>query len=78
VAAARMPPPHCWDWTALWQLTSGTERLARLGIALGADVPVFVRGHSAWAEGVGEKLTPVTLPSAGSWSSIRAAMCRPR
>ena len=29
---------------------------------LGADVPLFVRGNSAWAEGVGEKLTPIDLP----------------
>ena len=35
-----------------------------LGLALGADVPVFVRGRSAWAEGVGEVLTPVDLPPA--------------
>lgn len=46
----------------LWQLATGTERLARLGVELGADVPVFVRGHSAWAEGVGEELSPITLP----------------
>jgi len=34
--------------------------LAALGLRLGADVPVFVRGHAAWAEGVGERLVPVT------------------
>ncbi|KAE8440137.1 MULTISPECIES: 4-(cytidine 5'-diphospho)-2-C-methyl-D-erythritol kinase [Halomonadaceae] len=45
----------------LWQLGLGDTHLAELGLALGADVPVFVRGRSAWAEGVGEKLTPVTL-----------------
>ncbi|RCV91166.1 4-(cytidine 5'-diphospho)-2-C-methyl-D-erythritol kinase [Billgrantia montanilacus] len=45
----------------LWGLGLGEDRLAVLGLALGADVPVFVRGHSAWAEGVGERLTPVTL-----------------
>lgn len=39
----------------------GLDALARLGLALGADVPVFVRGASAWAEGVGEALVPVTL-----------------
>ncbi|MGH8123727.1 MAG: 4-(cytidine 5'-diphospho)-2-C-methyl-D-erythritol kinase, partial [Rudaea sp.] len=33
-----------------------------LGLVLGADVPVFVRGHCAWAEGVGESLTPIDLP----------------
>lgn len=31
----------------------------RLGLELGADVPVFVRGRSAWAEGIGEKMTPL-------------------
>jgi 4-diphosphocytidyl-2-C-methyl-D-erythritol kinase len=47
---------------ALWDLKLSTERLAEIGRALGADVPVFVRGCSAWAEGVGEQLTPVELP----------------
>ncbi len=45
----------------LWQLHWDEERLAGLGLSLGADVPVFVRGRAAFAEGVGEKLTPVTL-----------------
>lgn len=45
----------------LWQLDWDEERLAALGLGLGADVPVFVRGRAAFAEGVGEKLTPVTL-----------------
>ncbi|WP_407315057.1 4-(cytidine 5'-diphospho)-2-C-methyl-D-erythritol kinase [Pseudomonas sp. nanlin1] len=43
----------------LWQLGYSLDQLAELGLALGADVPVFVRGHAAFAEGVGEKLTPV-------------------
>ena len=46
----------------LWNLGLSTAELAELGLQLGADVPVFVRGHSAWAEGVGEVLTPVSLP----------------
>jgi len=46
----------------LWGLDLGIERLATLGLELGADVPVFVRGHSAWAEGIGERLVPVELP----------------
>lgn len=46
----------------LWQLGLGEEALAELGCRLGADVPVFVRGRSAWAEGVGERLTPLALP----------------
>lgn len=43
----------------LWGLNLSIEELAGLGLRLGADVPVFVHGHAAWAEGVGEKLTPV-------------------
>ena len=47
---------------ALWGLHWSLDRLAELGLSLGADVPVFVRGASAWAEGVGERLTAVDLP----------------
>lgn len=43
----------------LWQLDWDEDRLASLGLSLGADVPVFVRGHAAFAQGVGEQLTPV-------------------
>lgn len=49
----------------LWGLGLGTDELAAIGLSLGADVPVFVRGRSAWAEGVGEELEPVDLP--GQW-----------
>ena len=42
----------------LWQLDWDEDRLAALGLSLGADVPVFVRGHAAFAEGVGEILSP--------------------
>lgn len=45
----------------LWQLGWDKDRLAILGLSLGADVPVFVHGHAAFAEGVGEKLTAVEL-----------------
>ena len=48
----------------LWSTGLGTDRLAELGRTLGADVPVFVRGANAWAEGVGEILTPIDLPPA--------------
>ena len=44
---------------ALWGLNLTIDQLAALGLKLGADVPVFVRGHSAFAEGVGEILTPL-------------------
>ena len=43
----------------LWQLGRSVDQLAELGLSLGADVPVFVRGMAAWAEGVGEQLTPM-------------------
>jgi 4-diphosphocytidyl-2-C-methyl-D-erythritol kinase len=46
----------------LWGTGLSTERLAALAMEVGADVPVFVRGHAAWGEGVGERLTPVALP----------------
>lgn len=46
----------------LWQTGLDTRQLAKLGLQLGADVPVFVEGNSAWAEGVGEHLEPVELP----------------
>ena len=49
---------------AIWGLDLGSERLAELGLRLGADIPVFVRGHNAWAEGVGERLSSIDLPSA--------------
>jgi 4-diphosphocytidyl-2-C-methyl-D-erythritol kinase len=48
----------------LWGTGLGEERLAQLGLGLGADVPVFVRGSNAWAEGVGERLQPVELAPA--------------
>ena len=43
----------------LWQLHWTVRELAVLGLKLGADVPVFLHGRAAWAEGVGEKLTPL-------------------
>ncbi|MDH4039036.1 MAG: 4-(cytidine 5'-diphospho)-2-C-methyl-D-erythritol kinase [Gammaproteobacteria bacterium] len=46
----------------LWQLGLTRGELQALGATLGADVPVFVGGHTAWAEGIGEVLTPVDLP----------------
>ena len=47
----------------LWGLGWSVDALAELGVELGADVPVFVRGLSAWAEGRGERLSPVAVPS---------------
>ena len=48
----------------LWDLDLSVDELAALGLKLGADVPVFVRGRAAWAEGVGERLTPLYPPDA--------------
>ncbi len=45
----------------LWELNLSTEELAAIGLKFGADVPVFVWGNSAWAEGVGEKLQALEL-----------------
>ena len=46
----------------LWNLNRSLDELAELGLSLGADVPVFVRGHAAWGEGVGEQLTNANPP----------------
>ena len=48
----------------LWDLRLPRSRLQDIGLALGADVPVFIFGHNAFAEGVGETFTPVALPPA--------------
>lgn len=57
----------------LWGLGHNIDRLAEMGLELGADVPLFVRGFSAWAEGVGEQLTPVDIPPA--WYLIARPDC---
>lgn len=48
----------------LWRAGLDEDALAALGLRLGADVPVFVRGRNAWAEGVGERLQPIVLEPA--------------
>ena len=48
----------------LWQLDLPRQRLQEIGLTLGADVPIFVFGRSAFAEGVGEALQPVDVPPA--------------
>lgn len=45
----------------LWQCGLNTKHLADLGVQLGADVPIFVHGRNAWAEGIGEHLTFIDL-----------------
>ncbi|HIF17740.1 MAG TPA: 4-(cytidine 5'-diphospho)-2-C-methyl-D-erythritol kinase [Cycloclasticus sp.] len=46
----------------VWNLGYTTQTLANLGRTLGADVPVFIVGKSAWAEGIGDEITPMQLP----------------
>jgi 4-diphosphocytidyl-2-C-methyl-D-erythritol kinase len=58
----------------LWKLGLSIEALAQLGLQLGADVPVFIRGYAAWAEGVGEHLNP--LPNlAEPWYVVVTPPC---
>jgi 4-diphosphocytidyl-2-C-methyl-D-erythritol kinase len=51
---------------AMWGIGLSSEKIAAIGAQLGADVPVFVHGRSAWGEGVGDRLTPVEI-SGESW-----------
>jgi 4-diphosphocytidyl-2-C-methyl-D-erythritol kinase len=46
----------------LWQTQFTIDELAEMGLVLGADIPVFVRGFAAFGEGVGERLTPFSPP----------------
>ena len=46
----------------IWQLNLSREKLMQIGLTLGADVPVFIFGQTAWAEGVGEILQSIDLP----------------
>ena len=57
----------------LWGLGMKQKELQALGAQLGADVPVFVGAHTAWAEGIGEILTPVDLPE--RWFLILVPPC---
>ena len=52
----------------LWQMNFNIDELAEMGLSLGADVPVFVRGFAAFAEGVGEKLSPISLDE--NWYTV--------
>ena len=62
--------------THLWKAGLDEDQLAALGLQLGADVPVFVRGRSAWAEGVGEELTPLPLAPA-AYLVVDTGVCVP-
>jgi len=57
----------------LWGTGLSSTQLAALGLTLGADVPVFVHGQTAWGEGIGERLTPVTLPE--KWYVVLVPPC---
>jgi 4-diphosphocytidyl-2-C-methyl-D-erythritol kinase len=46
----------------IWDCGLTIDELAAIGLQLGADVPVFIYGHTAWAEGIGEKLQALELP----------------
>jgi 4-diphosphocytidyl-2-C-methyl-D-erythritol kinase len=48
----------------LWNLDLPLEALSSIGLSLGADIPFFLGGHHAWVEGIGEKITPLSLPAA--------------
>lgn len=58
----------------LWKLGLSIDQLADLGLQLGADIPVFVRGHSAFAEGVGEQLQAIDIPE--SWYFVAKPDCK--
>jgi 4-diphosphocytidyl-2-C-methyl-D-erythritol kinase len=48
----------------LWGLGLSLAQLQQVGLQLGADVPFFLNGHNAWVSGIGEQITPITLPPA--------------
>ena len=50
----------------MWQIGLTSPQIAAIGVNLGADIPIFVEGRSAWAEGVGDRLSPMQLPG-DSW-----------
>jgi len=47
----------------LWNLNLPLHTLQEIGLSLGADVPFFLCGQHAWVEGIGERITPIQLPS---------------
>ena len=58
----------------LWECNLSDQELATLALKLGADVPFFLKGESAWGEGIGEKLKPIKLKKA--WFAIITPNCR--
>jgi 4-diphosphocytidyl-2-C-methyl-D-erythritol kinase len=57
----------------LWQIDLDQQHLKSIGLELGADVPIFIHGHAAWAEGVGEQFEPLEL--ATDWYLILLPDC---
>jgi len=57
----------------LWQCHLSKSKLAQLGLTLGADVPIFIHGEAAWAEGIGEQLSPIS-PSE-PWYAVLVPDC---
>ena len=54
----------------LWGVRLAAQDLLAIALSLGADVPFFLSGGNAWVEGIGEKITPLSLPpAASSWSN---------
>lgn len=58
----------------LWELGLPAAELARMGLELGADVPLFIHGQAAWGEGLGENLEPADPPE--PWYVIITPPCR--
>lgn len=58
----------------LWDTQLSTAELVSLGVELGADVPIFIHGHAAWGEGIGEELQSVTLPE--PWIVVVTPPCQ--
>ncbi|HIF74337.1 MAG TPA: 4-(cytidine 5'-diphospho)-2-C-methyl-D-erythritol kinase [Porticoccaceae bacterium] len=57
----------------IWKLDLSEKRLCEIGLELGADLPVFIQGKSAWAEGIGEQLQPVDIEE--SWYLVITPNC---
>lgn len=57
----------------LWGLHLPRKKLLEMGLSLGADVPVFIYGHSSWGEGVGEQLSEITIPE--QWVVVLKPEC---
>jgi 4-diphosphocytidyl-2-C-methyl-D-erythritol kinase len=58
----------------LWQLNWSLADLTSLGLTFGADIPIFISGHAALAEGIGERLTPVEMPEV--WYAVVTPPCQ--